>query len=783
MMVAGAGHAFAQGAAAPGATTSNDNGQLGELVVTAQKRAENVQDVPISVTVVSGQQIERQHVTELTDLAKTSTALEFGAPAAAPGGGAILRGIGTNFAFSGTAEAAVGIVVDGVPQGNVNSSNIFDVARVEVLKGPQGMLFGQSTSAGVINMTTNAPSTNGISGRLSAEISPDNFLGSQIDRFVYQGVVNVPLSSNAAIRVTAHDDLLKGIQSNAFTDTRDRSEDLGGRARVLWTPNDDLTFNLIVDYDENRLTNGDFITYASVPAGSYLANLLAACGITPSLSNGTSCAGTPAHAITKNLGISGQFDWKVLGDHTFTSITSYRHVDFNQVNDVDTFPTVALGGVAAEPVQLGGLLSAPNIQHNYLATQEFRLASPSGNKLEYTAGFFFSDYYSHDLEQGDTTITTPFFSQNSPAVSIRETRSTTEALFGQGTYHLTDKWRLLAGGRVTNQSISGPTSFKQVSNPSYNPALYPQTPYTYTGKETLQNFSWRVGTQYDVVAGAMAYLTVTRGFKGPQIDTTDNTRAPVFVAPEIPLDVEVGLKTSVFDRRLYIDIDYFYDTVQNFQAESCRVSGAGATAVNVCAETNLPHVVTQGAELELFGRPFHGLSVNGGLSYNPVKYPNGYLAPDPSDATGKRTVNLGGYQLAYAPLIKANVGGEYTHDLSFAASTEGFISLNGTYKSDDRLYVTTDPRVVYPAHWLVDGRIGVRFDGGKFQLSVFGKNLFDQREAGTLYPSVLAANIDNNFGFPGSPYYVSGHPSSPSYMTYLTPVSYRTIGIALDARF
>ena len=761
---------LATGVGAQQAAATSDDQALGEIVVTAQKRVENVVDVPIAVTVIGAEQLQRQHVTELTDLSKTAPALEFGAPATSPGGGGILRGIGTNFAFSGTAEAAVGIVVDGVSQGSINTSNIFDVARVEVLKGPQGMLFGQSTSAGVINITTNAPSTAGFSGSASAEISPNNFLNSNIARYVYQGMLNIPLSSTAAIRITGHDDILKGVQYNNLTNTADHHTDAGGRARLLWEPSDAVSVNVIADYNDTKVTNGDFITYAVVPPGSYLANLLAACGINPTLNNGASCAGTDSGSDLKSGGVSAEVDFNVFTGNTLTSITAFRRSVYHSTGDVDTFPNTALGAQAPEPVQLGN--SIPTTIAQRQITEEVRLQSSAKQPLEYTAGLYISDYYSNNHQFGETDITTPFFSVALPSESVNETKSDSQALFGQLTYHVTDSWRLLAGGRYTNQHVSGPTTFNTTANPSYDPVTYPATPYTYYGATNLRNFSWRVGTQYDVAPDTVAYFTVTRGYKGPQIDTTDNTRAPVFIRPEVPLDFEVGIKSQLFDKRLYVVLDYFHSSVKDFQATNCRVTGSGGTAVNVCAETNISHVITQGIEGDFVGKPIPGLALNAGFIYNPVKYPSGFLASDGTD--------LSGYQLAYAPRFKANIGGEYTFQVT--GSVESFVSLSGTYKSADRLYTTTDPNVVYPAHWLADGRIGMRFDN-KYTVSLFGKNLFDRREAGTLYPSVLAASLDQNFGFPGSPYFVAGHPSSPAYMTYLTPLSYRTIGIALEGRF
>ena len=151
----------------------------GDIVVTAQRRAERVVDVPISITVASQAQLERQQVNTVNDLARIAPSLEIQqAPGQNTGGGGSLRGIGTQ-TFSAGAVASVGIVVDQVSQGNANISDLFDVGRIEVLKGPQGTLFGLTTSAGVINITTYAPDPSGFSARPRTELSNAGTLGSK----------------------------------------------------------------------------------------------------------------------------------------------------------------------------------------------------------------------------------------------------------------------------------------------------------------------------------------------------------------------------------------------------------------------------------------------------------------------------------------------------------------------------------------------------------------------------------------------------------------------------
>jgi outer membrane receptor protein involved in Fe transport len=246
-----------------------------------------VTEVPISITVADASQLERQQVNTVNDLNRIAPSLEIqSAPGQNTGGGGAIRGIGTQ-TFSPGAVASVGVVVDQVSQGNANISDLFDVARIEVLKGPQGTLFGLTTSAGVINITTNKPEFDKVSVRVRTELSAAGFAGSKSGNQVVQGVANVPIADNAAIRVAGYANLRQGPDYNLTTGKYDKNETMGGRARLLWEPTDKLTVNLIGDYADTRTTNGgNFFTFVKSES---LGSALAACGITAENGNRNYC--------------------------------------------------------------------------------------------------------------------------------------------------------------------------------------------------------------------------------------------------------------------------------------------------------------------------------------------------------------------------------------------------------------------------------------------------------------------------------------------------------------
>jgi iron complex outermembrane receptor protein len=191
-----------------------DSGGLEEIIVTAQKRAEKLQDVPVAITVATQEQLERDQIYTLTDLQRITPALEvsqtFGGEST---GGGRIRGIGTNV-FNPSAAGSVAIVIDQVPQGNVSFPQVFDLAQVEVLRGPQGTLFGQTASAGVINMTTLAPDASGFSAKLGFDYSDKGTAGSRFGQQVVRGSLNVPLTDSSALRLSTFYKNEIGLQRN-----------------------------------------------------------------------------------------------------------------------------------------------------------------------------------------------------------------------------------------------------------------------------------------------------------------------------------------------------------------------------------------------------------------------------------------------------------------------------------------------------------------------------------------------------------------------------------------
>jgi iron complex outermembrane receptor protein len=664
-------------------------------MVTAQKRVQRLQDVPIAVSVIDSKQLVRQQVNVLTDLQRTTPELEFSGPDQGPGGGATIRGIGTQvFAFSG--EPSVGVVVDGVSLGVGYTNNIFDVSRVEILPGPQGMLFGQSASAGLVNITTNAPDFSRFSGSLYTELSSRG-LGSDSSQYVTRLVLNVPLTNVSALRISAHYND-SSIQYDAYSKKYDDDSDPGIRARYKYE-NDGWTVNLIGDYDRQILHGGQFLTFVYVPPGSGLQSSLAQCGITAGFANAQNCDQVASAGNYETAGLSGQID-RQIGDYTLTYIGAWRENAFLRRQDTDTFPTNLANGVVID--NLGERLRGAQV------TQELRLATPASARLEYTVGLYYSDYSQYHT-QPSFAIFPQFGVFSSFSGDNVATDTATEAVFGQATFHITPEWRIIAGGRGTLDKVKDDlTDIYDSGSASVG--------------DFQRNISWRFGTQYAFNRNAMAFFTVSRGFKGPLVnDSGSDASSASLVKPEIPLDYELGTKTTFLHGRLAVDATLFHTTVKDFQGQGCFVN---ADHLNQCGAENISSVTSQGGQLNVFGRPLPGLTLNAGATYSDARYPKGFLASDGTD--------LGGAELLNDTLWKVVGSGEYSYQIN--DNLAALYDADMVYKTKELLYPTAAQGFAFHAHTVTGMRLGIDNAAKGWNVSIFVRNLFDVHEPLTLYP-------------------------------------------------
>ena len=746
--------AAATAAAATEATTTvaaaskRDTG-IETVVVTAQKRTQNIKEVPLAITVVNAAQLESAGVKDIGDLAKTAAALEFGdqSSTSGPGGSASIRGIGTAV-MTTSAEGSVGVVVDGVPQGSTASGLMLDLARVEVLRGPQGTLFGKNASAGVLNMSTQAPMIGETGGNVQFEYK--GTYGAAV-----RSTVNLPINEISALRVSGLVERNEGVYHNVYNDKDSVTDNAGIRVRYLLRPDSDLSINLIGEASNSR---GEYATFFA-PAIANAANAagnhrplaeFAACGVTVSRTNNQVCSDADEISRSKVRGLSGQVDWTLGNGSTLTSITAYRK---RSVGPNSSAIDMSLG--------YDKIRNLTPDQESKQFSQELRIASPGGGQLEYVAGLFYAD-----AEIDKQTITAIMPNPALPAAVPRSiVTDTTEhaqmktgALFGQATWRFTPATSLIAGMRFTRDTVSA--TYDEASTVNFAAFSVPTTVKTASGATHETNVSGKVGLQHTLSKQANVYATLSRGYKGPQIDnaspvgaaTVAGAYAGALVRPELPTSVELGTKLSLLERRLDLDLAVFHTKIKDFQEQNCTLTSVGALS---CIPLNVPEVISKGFEADLRARPLPQLQL--GLSMAVIldtAYPTGFMF-DGGDVGGKR--------LLYSPKQKATASADYSWDLP--GDYELRLGGDLVYKSRVRLCNSVDDNCSFGGHTISSLRLGLNAPDNQWSAQIYARNLNDTR-------------VPNAIIYP-----LPGKGAGSGFAYSLGENSFRRVGVTVDYRF
>ncbi|MDE0853089.1 MAG: TonB-dependent receptor [Nevskia sp.] len=753
---------------------------IGAIVVTAQKRKEKLQDVPLAVSVVNEEQLRAQNITQVDQLSRAIPSIEQNGEPGNPETVMSIRGIST-FTFSPTAEQAVSYVADGVVLGKAPTVNLFDVSRIEVLRGPQGTLFGKNASAGVVNVITNAPDPK------KFEMIGHADVGLKYGKRLLQAVMNVPLSSDAAFRLSVGQTREDGLIHNIPRHEDSMAVVNGARGRFLWNITPDLTLNLIGDYEKSDTTNLIYFIFSKYDSASTGQPVpIPGCGgAIASYGARIACNNDPTFAKQGSWGLSAQLDWRI-GDYTVTSITAGRR--YTQVAPVDP------DGLPQDYV------TNENIYDNKTFSQELRIASPTGQTLETVAGIYYSktnvpNLYNQAngadlLDSLGEAYGIPLAPCGQLSICLNNaveqvTNSQyivylkSAAIFGQETLHVTDRLRLIAGARLTRDVTSMSSNSVQTFSSSVPgvgsllnliPPIQAGAP---AATDKVGNVSWRGGVQYDFSKRLMAYATASHGYKGPQLVFNAPNDLPVnggpapasitTVNPEYPMDYEAGFKATLLRGAFALNFNAFHTMIKGFQSFNYTLQGA--------IPDNIPHVITEGAELDLLGMLGPGLLLNGGLIYDRATYPGGYQTEcqqlGPQCPNTKTLENIGGTQLVAAPRFKFTLTPGYERDLNERMSA--FVLADVVYKTDIHYepYTSTDDHT--GNHAVIGLRLGIRDPDLKWSVAVFGRNIFNAYNPAFIY----------------APYLLSQEtaPGIHAVGDSVTDESFRFIGLSFDGRF
>ena len=757
----------------------------GDIIVTARRRSETAQDIPLAVTVLGGQQLADTGAFNVGRLQQLAPTLQF--YSSNPRNTTLnIRGLGVPFGLTSDGfEQGVGIYIDDVYYSRVAAAtfDFLDIQQVEVLRGPQGTLYGKNTTAGAINIKTNQP-TFDFEG--TAEVSLGNYEFKQA-----RVAVSGPLSETIALRVAASATDRRGTIRNVRTNQNIQSLDnLGLRAQLLWQPSNDLKITLAGDYNkqEANCCGSMFVRTVATqrPLNRQFAALAAAQNYAPPSRNPfdrLSDLDSTLRAGNVIAGVALRVNWDV-GTGTFTSVTAWRYWDWLPENDRD-FTGLPIVSLSQNPSQ----------QNQY--TQEFRYAY-SGTKFDVVVGAFAFDQRidTQGLEgQGAAasrwSIAPNNALSNDPSVLngliARNTQfleSTSAAVFGQLSWKLTDAFTVQPGVRLNYDKKSG----------FYQRRVFTGAGVELTGRETDArsraqlaifqpqltapedtdwNFTYDLTLSYELAPDVLAYGTYAKSFKTLGINQnglpTDANGVPIAAAgtirPENVDHFEIGVKSRFWDRKATLNLAAFRTDIRDFQATV--VNGEFGVLRGFLA--NAGKVRSQGIEADFSVQPSDRFTAYVNGAYTDAKYVRFVDAPCPPELSGGTTVGAGqtpsapgtpgGLSPANCDISGQRLAGVSEWSFSFGAEANApgnvfgqagqfYLGYDGSYRSDFSSNASPSAATRIEGYSLSNVRAGFRSDDG---LNIFAwvRNAFDANYFEQLF--IAPGNTGLIAGLPGDP--------------------------------
>lgn len=729
--------AFAQEAPPPvPASDAPGDTQDGEIVVTARFRNESLQQVPIAITAISGSSLAERQLNTVETISAAIPSVGFRSGASNKDRTIFIRGIGTITTSPGV-EPSVSTVLDGVVLTRPGQStlDLGEVERIEVLRGPQGTLFGKNASAGVVNIVTRSP-TDDFHAFGEAGVTTDR------DYRIKAGVSGaiVPGKLQALIGGLYSD--FDGNTRNATTgNDTNGSRRYGVRGKLVATPVDALKLTLIGDYLNTYETVAP--VYASTRQVAYptgivsvsapLAAVLANAGVRPSADNRVAATNIDTNVRDENYGGSLTAELAI-GEYRVTAITAWRQWLNHQQQDYDGLPTLT----AAFPQGIDdGRVDSKQF------SQELRLASPRGGLIDYVVGAYYLHARTDEVYARTLTSLAGTVQTTTNGVADYGITDDNYALFGEANINFTNAFRGIAGYRSTWDDLSFYHLRTSSADPTNSGAPALDRPgirayHRAQGSTDRRGDSYRLGLQLDLGARAQTYFTYSRGYKGPAYNVYFNMRSLNATTPldELPLSpetsnsFEIGLKGSTADRALSYSLAAYTTTFDGYQANFADVvNGAQVTRL-----INAGSVRSRGVEADVTLRPAKGFTVDLSGAYTDAKVRD-FLCPPGAPVS----CNVDGQPLPYAPRVKLYENAAYRFALSDALAFE--LQSDVTFSSKVQYSLSETANTIQPAYAIWNASVALVRPADGWQLRAYVKNITDTSYASFLAPGTFAGTV------------------------------------------
>ena len=681
-------------------SSASETSGLSEIIVTAEKRSERIQEVPVPVTSLDANQLVENNQVRFEDYYSSVPGLSF-APNEQNNFLAI-RGISTG----GYTNPTVGIVIDDVPFGGSTARgggqvmpdiDPGDLARIEVLRGPQGTLYGASSMGGLLKFVTIDPSTDAVSGRVQAGVSDVHNAGQP--GYNVRASLNVPLNDTLAMTVSGFTRVDPGYIDNPVyhLDGVNETKVMGGRVALLWLPSDVVTVKLGALYQDSRLE------------GSPQISLLPGLGdLQQSFLPGGGWQDTDIQSYSAKVTVK-------LGGVDLASITGYN-IDNYYINDDYTFGVGSLVPLVLPGVAVAGTpIEQSNSTHKF--TQEIRLSSSIGKQFDWLVGGFYTRETYEGLG-GNVYGVTPEFQQLPAAEDLLNLGTYTEtyteyAGFADLTYHFTDRFDVQVGGRESQiKQVNGGAG---VTSGLFVPLFYGATSPLYVAPNPVAKndaFTYLLTPRFRLSSDLMLYARLASGYRAGGSNGSDPVPpTPAQYGSDKTQNYEIGVKGDFLDRKLSVDASVYY----------IDWTGIQLTLVNPTNEINYivngTSAKSEGVELAVESRPLTGLMIAAWAAYDDAALTQNLPA-------GSSAYGVAGNRLPLSPRISAHLS--LKQDFPLWNKVTGFVGGSIDYIGNrEGLFVSTPERAYYAPYARADVLSGVRFDS--WTANLYANNVTDRR--------------------------------------------------------
>lgn len=721
------------GAAAATAPMISTAQMLEEVVVTATKRSTGLQDVPIAMSVMSGEKISQFGMSDLGDISSSLPNVHVGQAVGADQ--LFIRGVGSgpNFGF----EQSVGMFIDGVYYGRGRNSrfSFLDVERVEVLKGPQATLFGKNTIAGAISITSAKP-TDEFEAYVQATAETETH-GTGIT-----GMVSGPISDSLAGRLIVKKYEDDGYVKNTYIGEDGPQQDSWvARGTLIWDATDNLSITLKAESGEFDVTGRQqLISKASdtaialyqtadpnfQPGFEYERSVA-----NPSGPNGRE--GEYDHTNSEIYQLDIDYQW---GGHSIRSTTAFTEYDFFMYKDADYGPLEVTPQIRDE-------------QHKQFS-QEFLLTSPVGGAVEYLAGLYYQSAELVHHEEVDVSLSNlvaaglplPPYDASTNHTFTQDSKSWSS--FTQLTWHITEDFRTIFGVRYSydEKEMTNVTFVGEFQNPTesdpflcavYGNALnfikcatFNENTPNFDPKREESHVTGNITFQYDVSPEIMSYLTLSNGYKGGGYDES-NRMASVDNAEfedETVESIELGAKMDLYSGKMRLNLATFYSQYDDVQVST--FDGNSSFVVGNASETEV-----QGIEADMQFALTDEITLSGAIAYLDAQYKSfsdaACNAQQAAEWSGEGTClqDLSGKPLQFAPEISANLGFDYVTSITSDLNLQ--IAANANYMDEFSVANDLDDHLIVESFWKFDARVALYSSDNKWMIALVGKNLSDEK--------------------------------------------------------